>query len=171
MASVWVAGLCFPEASRRLDGKSSCAKVCTVSFTPSRLTPLIAVFDMSASGAFYRDLLGFQVIAASPEVHTREGRFSHWMLLKLGSAELMLNTQFDSNERPAEKGAPREAAHADTSLYIACDDLDEAYGELTQRGLSAAPPQKAPYGLRLFTCRDPDGYTIVFQETPRASRG
>jgi uncharacterized glyoxalase superfamily protein PhnB len=139
-----------------------------VSFTPSGLTPLIAVFDMSASAAFYRDLLGFQVVATSPEVQTREGRFSHWMRLKRGSAELMLNTQHDSNERPADSDTARSAAHADTSLYIACDDLDAAYRELTQRGLSAAPPQQAPYGLKLFTCHDPDGYTIVFQETPRA---
>ena len=34
------------------------------------LTPLIGVFDMSASLAFYRDVLGFEVINASPPVDT-----------------------------------------------------------------------------------------------------
>jgi len=54
------------------------------------LTPLIGVFDMPQSLAFYRDLLGFEVVTASPEVETTEGRFSHWMWLRLGAANLML---------------------------------------------------------------------------------
>jgi catechol 2,3-dioxygenase-like lactoylglutathione lyase family enzyme len=137
-----------------------------VPFTPNALTPLLSVFDMIASARFYRDLLGFQVVSASPEVDTKEGRFSHWMLLKRGSAELMLNTQYDSNERPAERDVARGAAHGDTVLYIACNDIDEAYRELSRGGLPAAPPQQA-HGLRQFICKDPDGYLIVFQEPPR----
>jgi len=138
-----------------------------VSFTPRALATLISVFDMNTAAAFYRDVLGFQVISASPEVDTKEGRFSHWMRLKRGGAELMLNTQFDSNERPGDRDPGRCAAHADTILYVACDDVDEAYRELTQRGLRAGPPQHAPYGPKQFECQDPDGYTLVFQEVPR----
>jgi uncharacterized glyoxalase superfamily protein PhnB len=132
------------------------------------VTPLLGVFDMLESARFYRDLLGFQVVAASPEVDTREGHFSHWMRLKRGGTEIMLNTQFDSDERPLTRDAARNAAHGDTVLYIACDDVDEAYQELTQRGLSATPPQRASYGLMQLSCKDPDGYVIVFQEPPRA---
>jgi len=57
------------------------------------LTPLIQVFDMPHALAFYRDLLGFGVVSASPEVETPEGRFSHWTRLLLGAADLMLNAQ------------------------------------------------------------------------------
>jgi len=71
-----------------------------MTFCPLGLTPLIGVFDMPKSLAFYRDLIGFEVVSASPEVETREGRFSHWMWLRFGAADLMLNTQYDSNERP-----------------------------------------------------------------------
>ncbi len=42
-------------------------------------TPYIEVFDMIESVAFYRDQLGFEVVFASPEVVTREGRFSHFV--------------------------------------------------------------------------------------------
>jgi uncharacterized glyoxalase superfamily protein PhnB len=140
-----------------------------VGFQPLALTPLVGVFDMTASVRFYRDLLGFQVISASPEVDTREGRFSHWMWLQRGAAQIMLNTQFDSNERPQTADPSRSEAHADTTLYIACEDVDEAYRELTQRGLRADPPKQAGYGLMLFSCKDPDGYNVVFQEArPRS---
>jgi glyoxylase I family protein len=133
-----------------------------MSFSPLGLTPLIGVFDMTKSLAFYRDLLGFEVISASPEVETLEGRFSHWMWLRFGAADLMLNTQYDSNERPER---PVESkTHGDTCFYIGCADVDVAYEQLTRRGLKADPPAMARYGLKLFSVKDPDGYTLVFQE-------
>lgn len=132
-----------------------------MSFSPLGLTPLIGVFDMPRALAFYRDLLGFSVVSASPEVETAEGRFSHWMWLRFGRAEIMLNTQYDSNERPMEPPVP---AAKDAAFYIGCADVDLAYQDLTGRGLKADPPEMAPYGLRLFSVRDPDGYTIVFQQ-------
>ena len=132
-----------------------------MSFSPLGLTPLIGVFDMPASLAFYRDRLGFTVVFASPEVDTKEGRFSHYMRLRLGAAEIMLNTQYDSNERPAE---PPERTSRDTVFYIHCADVELAYQEVTGRGLKTERPKMAPYGLMLFSVEDPDGYTIVFQE-------
>jgi glyoxylase I family protein len=132
-----------------------------MSFSPLGLTPLIGVFDMTTALAFYRDLLGFSVVSASPEVETAEGRFSHWMWLRFGKAEIMLNTLYDSNERPAQ--AP-EKKPKDAVFYIGCSDIELAYQELTNRGLKTDPPKVAPYGLKLFSAEDPDGYTIVFQE-------
>jgi glyoxylase I family protein len=111
--------------------------------------------------AFYRDLLGFTVVSASPEVETAEGRFSHWMWLRFGGVDIMLNTQYDSNERPAE---PPAQMSKDVVFYIGCSDVEVAYEELTGRGLKAERPKMAPYGLRVFSVKDPDGYTIVFQE-------
>jgi glyoxylase I family protein len=134
-----------------------------MSFSPLGLTPLIGVFDMPTSLSFYRDMLGFTVVSASPEVETAEGRFSHWMWLRFGDAEIMLNTQYDSNERPST--AP-EKTRRDAVFYIGCSDVELAFSELTNRGLKAAPPKVAPYGLKLFSVEDPDGYTIVFQEVP-----
>jgi uncharacterized glyoxalase superfamily protein PhnB len=138
-----------------------------MSFSPVGLIPLIGVFDMTTSLAFYRDVLGFAVLSASPEVETAEGKFSHWVWLQFGEAEIMLNTQFDSNERPLE--AP-QTTPKDVVFYISCSNVELAYTELTGRGLQAPPPQMAPYGLRVFSSKDPDGYTIVFQEAPSLSR-
>lgn len=87
-----------------------------MSFSPLGLTPLIGVFDMPRALAFYRDLLGFAVVSASPEVETAEGRFSHWMWLRFGGAEIMLNTQYDSNERPMQPPEKRSKDAVFTSV-------------------------------------------------------
>ncbi len=50
------------------------------------LTPLLQVYDMPRSMRFYRDVLGFEVVHASPVL--AEG-YSHWVSLRLGAAELM----------------------------------------------------------------------------------
>ena len=132
-----------------------------MSIAPLGLTPLIGVFDMATSLAFYRDVLGFSVVAASPEVETAEGRFSHWMWLRLGNAEIMLNTLYDSNQRPPQ---PQKTSK-DAVFFIGLSDVKLAWQQLSARGLKADPPELASYGLMRFSAEDPDGYTIVFQET------
>jgi hypothetical protein len=49
-------------------------------------------------------------------------------------------------------------------FYIGYSDVELAYQELTKRGLQVERPKVAPYGLKLFSVEDPDGYTPVFQE-------
>jgi uncharacterized glyoxalase superfamily protein PhnB len=83
------------------------------------------------------------------------------MWLRFGRAEIMLNTQYDSNERPMQ---PPEKRCQGAVFYIGCSDVEAAYQELTTRGLKAERPKVAPYGLKVFSAKDPDGYTIVFQE-------
>jgi catechol 2,3-dioxygenase-like lactoylglutathione lyase family enzyme len=76
-------------------------------------TPYLEVFDMTASVAFYRGLLGYEVVFASPEVETKEGRFSHFVILRRDKVEIMLNTAYDSNGRPSSR---REALELDAAL-------------------------------------------------------
>ncbi|MBX9731931.1 MAG: VOC family protein [Sphingomonas sp.] len=133
---------------------------------PPRLTgqvPLLQVFDMTTAWAFYRDMLGFTVVSRSPEVDTDEGRFSHWMWLKRDAVEVMLNTAYDSNERPDAIDAARWAGHGDVCLYIGCDDLDLLHTDLRARGLDVAPPHDTPHAMRQMSLTDPDGYQICFQ--------
>lgn len=127
------------------------------------LVPLLQVFDMNESLHFYRDLLGFEVVQASPEVETPEGRFSHWIWLRCGSAELMLNTAYDSGERPDGRVEMRERGHGDTALFIGCPDVDAAWRELTAKGLELQPPHETGYGMTQLYLRDPDGYELCLQ--------
>jgi catechol 2,3-dioxygenase-like lactoylglutathione lyase family enzyme len=123
-------------------------------------TPLLQVFDMPKSVAFYRDILGFEVVATSPP----RGRDDFdWGLLRLGSADLMLNTAYESESRPSRLDASRAAAHADTALFFGCHDVDAAYEHLRQAGVDVRPPVVAPYGMKQVYLKDPDGYEICLQ--------
>ena len=131
-----------------------------------RLTPYIEVFDMVASVSFYRDKLGFDVVFASPEVNTAEGRFSHYVRLRSGQAELMLNTAYDSNERPAERSEARWADCRHVRFYIDCGDVLASHAEVASRGVEVAAPAKTGYGYMAFSVSDPDGYGIIFHQAP-----
>lgn len=125
------------------------------------LTPLLQVYDMPTSVQFYRDLLGFQIVSTSPLLG--EDRY-HWVWLRLGEAELMLNTAYESDEeRPAEPERQRTAAHNDTGLFIGCPDVSGAYEELRAKGLSVKEPVVTRYGMKQMYVRDPDGYSLCFQ--------
>jgi catechol 2,3-dioxygenase-like lactoylglutathione lyase family enzyme len=125
------------------------------------LTPLLQVYDMPASVRFYRDVLGFRVVTTSPVLG--QDRF-HWALLRLGDAELMLNTAYEfDHDRPPEPDLARTAAHADTGLFFGCPDVDQAFLELRSKGVAVKEPVITKYGMKQMYVRDPDGYALCFQ--------
>jgi glyoxylase I family protein len=122
------------------------------------IAPLLQVFDMPTAIHFYRDVLGFKVSATS-----EPGDNCNWALLKLNGAELMLNTAYEADRRPAAPDSPRVAAHDDTCLFFGCEDLDAAYQHLRAHGLNLKEPKTAPYGMKQLWFHDPDGYGLCFQ--------
>jgi glyoxylase I family protein len=56
------------------------------------LVPLLWVYDMPASVRFYRDILGFEIVRTTPPLGED---YFHWAMLRLGDAQLMLNTIFE----------------------------------------------------------------------------
>jgi catechol 2,3-dioxygenase-like lactoylglutathione lyase family enzyme len=121
----------------------------------------LQVYDMPTSVRFYRDQLGFEIVSHSPVLCED---YFHWVLLRLGGAELMLNTAYESNtERPSEPDLSRTAAHGDTVLYFACPDVEAAFVELRGRGVSVSTPAVAWYGMKQMNVRDPDGYFLCYQ--------
>lgn len=123
--------------------------------------PLLGVYDMPTSVRFYRDKLGFEVVSTSPELGPDK---FHWCLLRLGGAEIMLNTAYEfDHERPVPADRARVAAHDDTCLYFGCPDVDGAYEELREKGVAVKPPKVAPYGMRQMYLHDPDGFNLCFQ--------
>ena len=120
---------------------------------------LLEVFDTPTSLRFYRDLLGFEVVMASGE-----GDDVGWAWLRRDDAEIMLNSAYETNdERPSEPDPARVAAHADTTLFIGCRDLDAVYEHLVERGVELDVPVVRDYGMRQLLLSDPDGYGLCFQ--------
>jgi len=122
------------------------------------LCPLLQVFDMRTSLQFYRDILGFVEVAKSGQ-----GDDVHWVLLRHGDADLMLNTAYDDGQRPPIPDSTRVSAHADTSLFMRCEDLEGAYAHLVAHGVRARRPKAGPYGMKQLYAADPDGYELCFQ--------
>ena len=122
------------------------------------VAPLLSVFDMPTAVAFYRDVLGFTVASQSGL-----GDDFGWGLLRLDQAELMLNTAYDREDRPATPDPLRRAAHEDTVLYFGCPDVDAVYAHLVAKSVDVEPPKVAWYGMKQLYIKDPDGYMLCFQ--------
>ena len=120
---------------------------------------LLQVFDMPTSVRFYRDVLGFEIVQTTP----REGDQFDWGLLRLGETDVMLNTAYEQDKRPAEPDPARIKAHRDVCLYFSCPDVDGAYRHLLSHNIEVEQPQIAPWGSKQLYLRDPDGYTLCFQ--------
>lgn len=134
------------------------------------ICPLLQVFDMRTSLAFYRDVLGFAVVASAPSGPGAAADDYGWVWLRHGETELMLNGAYETEaERPPVPDAARVTAHEDTTLFIGCPDVDGTWAYLRARGVDAPPPQTAPYGMRQLTVRDPDGFALCFQWPAEAS--
>jgi glyoxylase I family protein len=116
--------------------------------------PLLQVFDMQMSLRFYCDVIGFQVVDKTDH--------DWWAMLRLGSAELMLNTAYEDGERPASADPQRVRGHNDVSLYFDFPDLDGLHEHLRSKGCEVKPPAKTSYGLMQMNVKDPDGYELCF---------
>lgn len=121
------------------------------------VAPLLQVFDMPAAIAFYRDILGFQIMRTS----TPGDRFD-WALLRLHDAELMLNTAYEEHARPPFPD-PSRAVGLGVTLYFGCPDVDGAYADLRARGVNVKPPVIRDYGMKQLHLTDPDGYELCLQ--------
>jgi uncharacterized glyoxalase superfamily protein PhnB len=115
----------------------------------ARLTAVrcvLAVRDLAASAAFYRDALGFVLDLEVPG----------WAFLSRDGFRVMLGECRDA--MPA-------SATGDHSYfaYVDVDDVDGLYRELSARGVSRVVEiGDRPWGMREFGVRTPDGHRIMF---------
>lgn len=121
------------------------------------MAPLLLVHDLGVSLAFYRDVLGFELVASSGPDYG-----PGWALLQRAGAELMLNGRYDRALAPPVPDPTRAAVHGDTALYFGCPDLDDAYHYLRRHGIELEEPAMTGYGFRSIGLTDPDGYTLIF---------
>lgn len=112
--------------------------------------PLIWVTDMQRSLAFYRDGLGFEMVA-SWEVPQGIA----WCRLKRGSVSLMLQI--------AEGDVPPPVEGQAVELFILCDDARALHAEFVARDIQATQPERMEYDMLQFRVNDPDGYPIWFE--------
>ena len=126
--------------------------------TVRELVPLLEVFDLPKAVAFYRDVLGFELVA---------GDETWWCMLQLGDAKLMLNTAYERDDRPPEPEPQRARGHGDTSLYFSSDP-EAVYEQLRAAGWPVTAPEVTSYGMRQVSTNDPDGFQLFFHAASAA---
>lgn len=121
------------------------------------IAPLLDVFDMPTSIAFYCGVLGFEIVSTS-----EPGDRFDWALLRLNGLDLMLNTAYEEHEPPPTPDPDRVAGRGVT-LFFGCPDVDAAYAHLRARGVGVEKPVTRDYGMKQLAVTDPDGFNLCFQ--------
>ena len=136
---------------------------------------VVGVTDMDRALAFYRDLLGMDVVfetlisgepfdAALHAQHKQEGRVVGGLLGGLMIELLSLGAQ-PAADKPARRGI---AGIHNVSLSVV--DLDDTHRRVHDAGYL---PEQEPFeigGVRMFFVKDPDGTPVEFIELPGGAR-
>jgi len=134
----------------------------------------LTVSDLEASVAFYRDVVGFELVRRGPRQRTgewfdtltdNEGVVMESAILASEGFALQLLQYFAGGEAQAWTGHNRVG---NVHLAINVDDLDERHARIVASGQwSPSPIVELPIpGQRSFYVRDPDGVPVEFGEGP-----
>lgn len=121
-----------------------------------RLTPVLIADQIDASVAFWRDRLGFQVVAEVPH----EGHLG-FAILAGGGVELMYQSRASVEaDIPPEMAPP---GNATTFLFVEVADLDAV-----EKAIAGVPVvmqrRKTFYGMEEIGVREPGGHVVTFAQ-------
>jgi lactoylglutathione lyase len=121
------------------------------------VTPNLLVRDLDKSTAFYRDVLGFSVVATVPE----HSPFVFVWMQRDGVNVFLNDAASAGQEYPTLRG---KAIGGSLTIYITLSGVDEYFKIVSPRAAIEAPLETKPYGMREFAVVDPDGYVLTFAE-------
>ena len=139
----------------------------------------ISTRDADRLLAFYRDLLGLEVVfeqswpagtAQADAITGLSGSAARQILLRCGNAYLELFEFGAPEARPGDPDRP-VCDHGITHVCFDVDDLDADYARLCAAGVRFhCEPQDLAFGVRTTYGRDPDGNVVELQELTPATR-
>lgn len=119
------------------------------------MVPLLNVYDMRRTVAFYRDVLGFELEQQwEPDGHL------YWASMKRGGTKLMFNAEYEDHERKPEHDRP----HQDVIFYFYPQDVVGLRESLIAHGCKVSALQVVHYNHKQFEVKDPDGYRLCFSQ-------
>ena len=126
------------------------------------LTRLLVVSDLARSKAWYRDVLGAEIVGEYGGTSCVARFVGAWLLLVTGGEP--------TPDKPTVTFAPPANPDvASAELIIAVPDCHGAYETLVARGARfLAPPVEYDWEIRAFF-RDPDGHLFEISERRRPS--
>jgi uncharacterized glyoxalase superfamily protein PhnB len=115
------------------------------------LSASLTVKDLQRSLDWYRDVLGFEVT----QKHEREGVLQA-VSLKAGGVRILLG------QDNGAKGWDRVKGEGFSLQITTADDIDSLAQRVREAGGEfATEPATAPWGVRMFRLRDPDGFLLT----------
>jgi catechol 2,3-dioxygenase-like lactoylglutathione lyase family enzyme len=127
--------------------------------TITRAGAILAVADVDASVAFYRDRLGFELEASYED--------PPYATLALGGTRLSLAEQgHEAEDRPGVlMAAPEDRSRLQVVFVLEVNDCRGAYEELGADGVKfLAEPFSPPWGGARCFAVDPDGYLVELEQ-------
>jgi catechol 2,3-dioxygenase-like lactoylglutathione lyase family enzyme len=124
------------------------------------LTRLLVVADLASSVAWYRDVLGAELVGEYGGTSAVFRFVGDWLLLVTGGAP--------TADKPAVTMAPPgDPDRPSAELIVAVPDCRAAHRELAGRGaVFLADPVEYPWEIRAFF-RDPDGHLVEISQRKR----
>jgi catechol 2,3-dioxygenase-like lactoylglutathione lyase family enzyme len=127
--------------------------------TTTRAGAILAVADVEASVAFYRDQLGFELEASYDD--------PPYATLALGGTRLSLAEEgHEAEDRPGvTMTAPQDRSRLQVALVLEVIDCRGAYEELGAAAVEfLAEPFSPPWGGARCFAVDPDGYLVELEQ-------
>lgn len=127
------------------------------------LTRLLVVGDLPRSVAWYRDVLGAEVVGEYGGTSAVLRFVGSWLLLVTGGDPT-------ADKPTVTMAAPDDPDRASAELIVAVPDCRAAHAELVERGaVFLAEPVEYAWEVRAFL-RDPDGHLFEISERRAAPR-
>lgn len=115
----------------------------------------LMVRDVAATVGFWRDQLGFEVVAVEPEGAPTWGAVTLEGVTISFKQDARLRGEFDWFDGMSQGGT--------TMVCIDVDDLEAWHVEIARRFELIDHPHLTPCGATQFAIRDLDGYVVIFQ--------
>jgi catechol 2,3-dioxygenase-like lactoylglutathione lyase family enzyme len=126
------------------------------------LTRLLVVADLTRSIAWYRDVLGAELVSEYGGTSAVFRFVGSWLLLVTGGGPT-------ADKPTVTMAPPAETDLASAELIVAVPDCRAAHTELVARGaIFLAEPVEYPWEVRAFF-RDPDGHLFEISERRRGT--
>lgn len=112
---------------------------------------IVGVTDLEKAIAFYRDVIGFELLHAEPHFHFASFRVGDMQFSLAGGAG----------------GDTHGTGDRNTGIGFQVTDVDAAYAELSAKGVTfTMKPSKQPWGGYMAMFADPDG-NIFYLDSER----
>ena len=129
-----------------------------MTITLKNLTPNLMVEDVNQTVDFYKNVLGFDVLATVPEM----GQFN-WAMLKQGGVEMQFQLRASLTEEiPSFKD---KAIGGALTLYIGVEGIKELYERLKDKVTIVQDMHTTFYGTQEFAIQDCNDFVISYAET------